>query len=253
MEMYQVQNIDALEEEEEERLKREMLLAKLNEINRELQDSRNLKCPPLPLLPDLKSKLYSPDRSCKSYMFSESAERFLNGHHLQDISCLTPKEGQNPGNPRSPASPHEFAFGSYVPSFAKTTRKSNPFGQKSGFLDFQRNCMETPSKDNIDLITRKEKKANLMEQLFGASGSNTLSSKSSDPNSLAGSTGDFEPLNFLPGDKSSRGREHEDEDFFFNEAKNFNPSRRRLKHANHKPAVTAVDSVEDEIEEVVLR
>lgn len=93
-----------------------------------------------------------------------------------------------------------------------------------------------------------------MEQLFGASGSSTLSSKGSDPNSLAGSTGDFEPLSFLPGDKSSRGREHdEDEDFFFNEAKNFNPSRRRLKHANHKPAVKAVDSVEDEIEEVVLR
>ncbi|KAL2792158.1 lebercilin [Daubentonia madagascariensis] len=256
MEMYQIQNIDKLQEEEEERLKREMLLAKLNEISREVQDSRNLKCPPLPLLPDLESKLYSPERSPKTYMFLESSERLFNGHHLQDTHFLTPKgEGQNPGNTRSPASPNEFVFGSYVPSFAKTSEKSNLFSHKSGVLDFQRNSMEKLSKDSVDLITRKEKKANLMEQLFGASGgSSTISSKSSDPNSLAASKGDFDPLNFLPGDKSSRGRDHdEDEDFFLSEGRSFNPNRHRLKHANNKPAVKAVDSVEDEIEEVALR
>lgn len=249
MEMYQVQNIDTLEEEEEERLKREMLLAKLNEINRELQDSRNMKSPSLPLLPDLKSKLYSPERGSRPSMFSESSEKFFNGHRLQDNSFLTPKEeGQNPGNARSPVSPQGFAFGSYVPSFAKTPGKSNPFIPKSNLLDFQRNSMETSSKDNIDFITRKEKKASLMEQLFGASGSSTLSSKSSDLNSLAASKGDFDP-----GEKSSRVRDYdEDEDFFFSEGKNLNPNRHRLKHAN-KPAVKAVDSIEDEIEEVALR
>ncbi|XP_040839606.1 lebercilin [Ochotona curzoniae] len=254
MEMYQVQNIDTLEEEEEERLKREMLLAKLNEINRELQDSRNMKSPSLPLLPDLKSKLYSPERGSRPSMFSESSEKFFNGHRLQDNSFLTPKEeGQNPGNARSPVSPQGFAFGSYVPSFAKTPGKSNPFIPKSNLLDFQRNSMETSSKDNIDFITRKEKKASLMEQLFGASGSSTLSSKSSDLNSLAASKGDFDPSSFLPGEKSSRVRDYdEDEDFFFSEGKNLNPNRHRLKHAN-KPAVKAVDSIEDEIEEVALR
>ncbi|XP_037700804.1 lebercilin [Choloepus didactylus] len=254
MEMYQTQNIDKLEEEEEERLKREMLLAKLNEINRELQDSRNLKCPPLPLLPDLESKLGSPEKSPKTYMLSESSERLFNGHQLHDIGFLTTKEGRNQRDIRSPASPSEFAFGSYVPSFAKTTGKSNPVSQKSGLLDFQRNSMEKLSEDNGDLITRKEKKANLMEQLFGASGSSTVSSKSSDPNSLTASKGDFDPLNFLPGDKSSRGREQdEDDDFFLSEGRNFNPNRHRLKPANSRPAVKAVDSVEDEIEEVALR
>ncbi|XP_014589381.1 lebercilin [Equus przewalskii] len=254
MEMCQIQNIDKLEEEEEERLKREMLLAKLNEINRELQDSRNLKCPPLPLLPDLESKLRSPERSPKTHMFSESSERLFNGHHLQDFSLLTKGDGQNPGNIRSPASPNELTFGSYVPSFAKTSGKSNPFSQKSGLLDFQRNSLEKLSNDSVDLITRKEKKANLMEQLFGASGSSTTSSKSSDPNSLAPSKGDFDPLSFLPGDKSRRGREHdEDDDFFFGEGRSFNPNRHRLKPANSKPAVKAVDSVEEEIEEVALR
>ncbi|XP_004450636.1 lebercilin [Dasypus novemcinctus] len=252
IEMYQTQKF---KEEEEERLKREMLLAKLNEINRELQDSRNLKCPLLPLLPDLESKLGSPVKSPKTYMLSESSERLFNGHPLQDIGLLTAKgEGQNPRDIRSPLSPSEFAFGSYVPSFAKTSGKSNPFSQKSGLLDFQRNSMEKLSKDNVDLITRKEKKANLMEQLFGASGSSTISSKSSDPNSLATSRGDFDPLNFLPGDKSSRGREQEeDDDFFLSEGRSFNPNRHRLKPANSRPAVKAVDSVEDEIEEVALR
>lgn len=254
VEMYQIQNIDKLEEEEEERLKREMLLAKLNEINRELQDSQNLKCFPLPLLPNLESKLHSPERSPKTYTFSEFSERLFNGHHLEDTSLLTTKgDGQNPGSIRSPVSPNELAFGSYVPSFAKTSGKSNSFSQKSGLWDFQRNGIEKLCKDNVDLTTRKEKKANLMEQLFGASGSSTVSSKSSDLNSLAASKGDFDPPNFLPGDKSNRDREHNEDGFFLSEGRNFNPNRHRLKHANNKPTVKAVDSVEDEIEEVALR
>ncbi|KAM5284513.1 lebercilin isoform 1-T2 [Hipposideros larvatus] len=254
VEMYQIQSIDKLEEEEEERLKREMLLAKLNEINRELQDSQNLKCAPLPLLPDLESKLHCPERSPKTYMFSEFSERLFNGHHLQDTSLFTTKaHGQNPGSVRSPVSPNELAFGSYVPSFATASGKSNPFSQKSGLLDFQRNSIEKLSKDSVDLTTRKEKKANLMEQLFGASGGSTISSKSSDLNSLAASKGDFEPLNFLPGDRSSRDREQDEDGFFLSEGKSFNPNRHRLKHANNKPTVKAVDSVEDEIEEVALR
>lgn len=251
--MHQIQNIEKLEEEEE-RLKREILLAKLNEINRELQDPQNLKCPPLPLLPDLESKLYSPERSPKTYLFSESSERLFNGHRLQDISLLTTKgDGRNPGNIRSPVFPNDLAFGSYVPSFAKISGKSNPFSQKSGLLDFQRNTVEKLSKDDVDLTTRRERKANLMEQLFGASGSSTISSKSSDLNSLAASKGDFDSLNFLPGDKSGRGREQDEDDFFLNEGRSFNSNRHRLKHANNKPAVKAVDSVEDEIEEVALR
>lgn len=245
VEMYQIQNID---EEEEDRLKTELLLAKLKEISRE-QESLNLKCPSLPLLPDLESKLHSPKRSPNPYLFSDSSERFFNGHHLQDISVLTSKgDSQTPGSNRSPLSPNELAFGSYVPSFANT-RKSSPFSQKSSLLDFQRNSIEKlSSKDSADLTTRKEKKANLMEQLFGTSASSTGSSKSSDRNSLA-AKGDSDPLNVLPGDRSSRGGELDEDDFFLSEGRGFNPNRHRLKKANHKP----VDSVEDEIEEVALR
>ncbi|KAH0519830.1 Lebercilin [Microtus ochrogaster] len=255
-EMYQIQNADKLEDKAE-RLKTEMLLAKLNEINRELQEPQNLNRPPLPLLPNFESKLHSPDRSPKSYTFSESSDRSFNGHHLSDMSFLTPRgEGRSPGPIRSPAPPDEFAFGGYVPSFAKMSGKSNPLGQKSNLLDFQNNSLESLGKNSVDLILRREKKANLMEELFGPStNSTTISSKSGETHFLAASRGDLDPLNFPSGDKSSRVQEpdDEDEDFFLSEGRSFNPNRQRLKHTSNKPTVTAVDSVDEDIEEVTLR
>ncbi|XP_027406792.1 lebercilin isoform X2 [Bos indicus x Bos taurus] len=250
VEMYQVQKIDKLEGE---RLKKEMLPAKLNEINRE-QDSQNVKYPSLPPLPDLKRKLRSPERNPRTHMSSGSSERLFNGHHLQDLNLSTTKgDGQNPGHTRSAASPVELVFGSYVPSFAKTPARSNPVSQKSDLLGFSGNNTEKFSKDGTDSISRQERKANLMELLFGTSGSSSLSSKNSDPNSLA-ATKDGDPLDFLPGDKSSWGRENrDDDDSLLSEERSFNPSRHRLRRANSKPAVKVVDSVEDEIEEVVLR
>ncbi|XP_006985427.3 lebercilin [Peromyscus maniculatus bairdii] len=258
METSQTQNADKLEDEAE-RLKTEMLLAKLDEINQELQDPQNLNRPPLPLLPNFESKLLSPDRSPKSYTFSEPSDRF-NGHHLSDMSFLSPRgEGRSPGPIRSPGPPDEFAFGSYVPSFAKMSGKSNPLSQKSSLLDFQNNSLESPRKDNVDFILRKEKKANLMEELFGSSagaGTTTVSSKSGgDPNFVAAGRGDLDPLNFPSGDKSSRVREPdgEDEDFFHSEGRSFNPNRPRPKHTSNKPTVKAADPVDEDIEEVTLR
>ncbi|KAM4866325.1 lebercilin [Thomomys bottae] len=245
---------DRLEEEEEERSKREMLLAKLNEINKELQDSTNQKPPPVLLLPDLELKLCSLMRSPKTNVSSESSERSFNGHHLHDISFATPKgDALNPGSIRSPASPNDLSFGSYVPSFGKTSGKSNPYSQKSSLVDLPKDTVETPSKDGVDLTARKERKASLMEQLFGTSASSTIPSRGSDPSSLPTSRGDCDPLNFCPGEKNSRVREqNEDEDFLLGEGRNFNPNRHRLKHANNKPALKAVDSVEDEIEELFV-
>lgn len=254
MEMCQIQSIGRLEEEEENRLKREMLLAKLHEVDRDLQGSQNLQCPPLPSLPDLESKVCSPERSPKTYVSSDSSERLPNGHHLQDIRLFTANiDDQKPVNIRSPASPNELTFGSYVPSFARTSGKLNPFSQKSGFFDFQRNSIEKCGRDSLDLITRKERKAHLMEQLFGTTSSST-SSRVNDPDSSAASRDDFDPLSFLPGDKSGRSREHdEDEGLFLSEGRSFNPNRHRLKHANTRSAVKAFGSGEDEIEEVALR
>lgn len=283
-ESYQAQTIDKFQDEAE-RLKTEMLLAKLNEINKELQDPQSLSRPLLPLLPNFESKLYSPDRSLRPYTFSESLDRSFNGQHLSDMSFLTPRdEGQSSGLIRSPAPSDEFSFGSYVPSFGKTSGKSNPPSQKNSLLDFQSNTSEGLSKDSLDFISRKEKKATLMEQLFGTSTSasntntttntttttvtntNTITntntntnsnvpSKSIDSHFTAASRGDLDPLHFLSGDRSSRVREPdgEDEDLFLSEGRSFNPNRHRLKHTSTKPTVTAVDSIDEDIEEVTLR
>ncbi|XP_054993031.1 lebercilin [Sorex araneus] len=246
--MYYIQNT---EEEEEERQKRKMLIAKLNEIDRECQDVQDPKCAPLPLLPDLKSKLDSSESSPTKYTSSES-ERFFNGRHMQDISFLTTKDDQDEENITSQASSNEISFGSYVPSFAKTSEKPSPVSQKSSLLDFQKNNTDKLSKDDVDLIAKRERKANLMEQLFGTSSSSTVSSKNGEPHHQ--NKEDFDPLNFLPADKSSKERDHdEDNDFCFNEGRRFTPNRHRLTHENRKPAVKVVDSVEDEIEEVILR
>ncbi|XP_075410971.1 lebercilin isoform X2 [Tenrec ecaudatus] len=255
MEAYQFQDINKLgeEEEEEERLKREMLLAKLNEISQELEDSGNRKHPPLPLLTNSESKLNSPEKSPKAHMSSESSERSLNGHDLQGLFHYRSIKGEDwsPRATRSEASPNELTFGSYVPSFAKTSGKPNLFGPKSGILEFPSNAMEKLNTDSVGLMTRREKKANLMEQLFGAGCSST---KSSEPTSLAAGRGDFAPLSLPPGGQSSRGREQdEDDDFFLSEGKSFNPNRSRLKPANNRQTVKTVESVEDEIEEVALR
>ncbi|XP_004634428.1 lebercilin [Octodon degus] len=253
--MYQIQNIDKLKEEEE-RLKTEMLLAKLSEIDRELQDPWKLKYPPLPLIPDSESKLHS-ENSPKAHTFSESPERLSNGHPLGDRSVVLPKgEGQNPGTLRAPASPSKLSFGSYVPSFAKTSGKANPLRQKSGLRDFPKPSVDPLSKDTIDLTARKEKKANLMAQLFGSDGGSAFSSKGSDTGPMAASRGGSDPPNVLPGDKvkSSRDREHdEDEDFFLGEGRSFNTNKQQLKPADNKTAVKVVGSVEDDIEEVALR
>lgn len=249
-EEYQAQSVGRLDDEAE-RLKTEMLLAKLNEINKELQDPQGLSRPPLPLLPDFESKLHSPDRSSRPYTFPESLDRSFNGQHLPDLSFLTPR-----GEGRSPAPADEFSFGSYVPSFGKTLGKSNPPSQKSSLLDFQSNSSESPSKDNLDLLSRKEKKATLMEQLFGPSASNSsLSSNSTDPRFPAASRGDLGPLHVLSGDRGSRVRDPDDEDegLFLKEGRGFNSNRHRLKHTSNKPTVSAVDSVDEDIEEVTLR
>ncbi|XP_042543034.1 lebercilin isoform X1 [Dipodomys spectabilis] len=168
MEIYQLQQVDKLEEEEEE-VKREMFLAKPNEINKELQDFQTRKYHSAPLFPELETKLRALVRSTKANMSPEPSERSFNGHHLQDIGFATPKgDALNPGNIRSPASPNDFSFGSYVPSFVKMSGKSNPCSQKSSLVDLPKDSMDNSSKGGVDLMARKERKAHLIEQLFGA-------------------------------------------------------------------------------------
>ncbi|XP_044531312.1 lebercilin [Gracilinanus agilis] len=228
------------EQDERERLKKEMLIAKLNEIDQETHTSLNLSS---------HSKSFSPEKKSQSFRFSESTERMFTGFLTQDSSHKSPHNAdQKQRNIWSPIPATDFTFGSYVPSFGKTSGRSSLYNQKSGILDFPKS-----SQDGGDLITKKEKKSNLMEQLFGASASSTVSSKNSASNSLTNIKGDFDHLNVLPRDKGSREKGQDEDDDFLLSEENFNPNRHRLKHTNNRPAVKAVDSLEDEVEEVVLR
>ncbi|XP_049628547.1 lebercilin-like [Suncus etruscus] len=157
-------------EEGEEKQKREMLIAKLNEIDQECQDAQNFKCAPLSLLPDRNSKLHTPESSPSKYTFSET-ERVLNRSQIQNNSLFTTKDDNTEGNIRRLNSPKEFSFGSYVPSFAKTSGKSSPLGQ----MNIENNNTEKCSQDDRDPTTRRERKARLMEELFGTNSSIILS------------------------------------------------------------------------------
>ncbi|XP_007484309.2 lebercilin isoform X1 [Monodelphis domestica] len=221
------------EQNEGERLKKEMLIAKLNEIDKEIHTSLNLK--------GSHSKSVSPEEKSQSFRFSESTERLFTGFFSQDSNHKSPNNAdQKQRNIWSPIPVTDFTFGSYVPSFGKTSGRSNVYNQKSGILDLPKS-----NQDGGDLITKKEKKSNLMEQLFGANASAS--------SSLTNIKGDFDPLNVLPRDKGSREKGQDEDDDFLLSEENFNPNRHRLKHTNNRPAVKAVDSLEDEVEEVVLR
>ncbi|XP_074166550.1 lebercilin isoform X1 [Sminthopsis crassicaudata] len=238
--IFEIENLknQKSEDEEEDRLKREILLAKLDEIDREIQTSLNLR--------GSHPKLLSPEKRSQSFRFSEATDRLLFSGRQDGDYTTTFNDDQKKRNIWSPTT--DFTFGSYVPSFGKTSGRSSVFSQKGGIVDLSRS-----TKDSGDLSIKEEKKTNLMEQLFGARANSALSTKNTTSEFLTNSKGDFDHLNVLLNEKGSRGKgQDEDEDFFFSEERNFNP-RHRLKHTNNRPAVKAVDSLEEEIEEVLLR
>nr|XP_056712162.1 lebercilin [Euleptes europaea] len=70
-------------------------------------------------------------------------------------------------------SSYDVTFGSYVPSFAKGSRRPSWLNKKSDNL-------EETSKENVGLHIKSDKKANLMKQLFGSTASVDASSKTND-------------------------------------------------------------------------
>ncbi|XP_074093478.1 lebercilin isoform X3 [Macrotis lagotis] len=228
-------------DEKEDGRKKDILFAKLNEIDKEIQSALHLSpC----------SKLLSSEKKSQSFRFSDTSDRLFNEFINQDSNYLSSNnDHQRKRDNWTPTSTSSFTFGSYVPSFGKATGRSIMFNDKNDISDL------TSTQDSGDLSIKKDKKANLMEQLFGANATSTFSSKYATSNSLTNSKGDFDLLNVLPMDKSSRDKVQDEGDvFFLNEERSFNPSlRHHLKYTNSGPAVKTIDSLEDVIEEVLLR
>ncbi|XP_030054925.1 lebercilin [Microcaecilia unicolor] len=249
-EMYKMENEKLDFDKLEERRMKEILLARMNEIDKESQDTSysdifGTKSSSQIQLSDSVPKYDTPEKKHKNYKFSESTQKLFNGLPIFGNSETSTKaEGQGRRGLKATESSSDLAFGSYAPSFGKRSGRSNMFNQKSDIL-------EDKPIGSIDVNIQKEKKSNLMEQLFGAgaSASTTNSSKLNDSGPFASGKDDFEASHSLLWDKGSKVRA-KDDPVFSSEGKNIS-SRHRVPHTS-RPAVKVVDSLEDEIEEVVL-
>ncbi|XP_069091736.1 lebercilin isoform X2 [Pleurodeles waltl] len=238
---------------EEERRKKELLLAKMNEIDKEKQNgfhsdvlthtkaisqTQHLDKPPKHDLAEKKNKMYT---------FSEPTQNLYNGIPVQGKPEFTTKEeGQGRRTNKTTDHSADLAFGNYAPSFGKVSGRSGLAIQKSG-------VSEENVVNNVDLgfHKQKDKKSNLLEQLFGANAitATTLSKtddQKTDNRKVGNGSGDLLPWDRVNKVNVKEGRLN------FTEVRSVNPNRHLLQPAAGRPAVRAINSLDDEIEEVAL-
>ncbi|NXO81073.1 LCA5 protein, partial [Sitta europaea] len=225
----------------EERRRREFLLAKMQEIDREIQNTTNMKPTSQAPLINTARKSDSLEKKEKTHLFFEIPGKVTNGFPVKDSQDDgTRAQGMKQRNVRTVDLSSELAFGSYVPSFGKGSGRPSWLTQKSDKL-------EDNAKENADFDSKREKKYNLMEQLFGSSATTILLSKNNNTPPL---DIDWDSSNKPFVDKNSKVRVKEDNGLF-GEGRSLN--RHRLQHTTNKPGVNTLGSLEDEIEEVILQ
>lgn len=229
-EIYTLENEIQNSESVEERRQKEMLLMKMYKIDRETEINTKLASPTS--TSDTTISTYSLEKSNRPFQFSERAEKILNGFPEYDQHHGVTQNQQNVG---ATCSSNDLTFGSYVPSFAKGSRRPSWLNQKGD--------LEETTKENVGLGVKRDKKTNLMEQLFGSGAS---------PPSKTNDLGFFGQDSF-PQDKGITDKVKDDSGVFFSEGKSFNPKRHRLQQAGSRPAVKALNYLEEEIEEVLLQ
>ncbi|XP_074394434.1 lebercilin [Zonotrichia albicollis] len=223
----------------EERRKREFLLAKMQEVDREIQNTTNTKPTSQAPLINTARKSDSLEKKEKTNPFFEIPGKVTNGFPVKDSQDDgTRAQGQKQRSVRTVDLSGELAFGSYVPSFGKGSGRPSWLTEKSDKL-------EENVKENADFDSKKEKKSNLMEQLFGSSASTVLLSKSNNTPPL---DLDWGSSNKPFVDKNSKVRE---DNGLFGEGRSLN--RPRLQYTTNKPGINTLGSLEDEVEEVVLQ
>lgn len=223
----------------EERRKREFLLAKMQEIDREIQNTTNTKPTSQAPLINTARKSDSLEKKEKMNPFFEIPGKVTNGFLVKDSQDDgTRAQGQKQRSVRTVDLSGELAFGSYVPSFGKGSGRPSWLTEKSDKL-------EENVKENADFDSKKEKKSNLMEQLFGSSSSTVLLSKNNNTPPL---DLDWGSSNKPFVDKNSKVKE---DNGLFGEGRSLN--RPRLQYTTNKPGINTLGSLEDEVEEVVLQ
>ncbi|NWQ85040.1 LCA5 protein, partial [Burhinus bistriatus] len=223
----------------EERRKREFLLAKMQEVDRETQNVTNMKPASQALLINTARKSDSLEKKEKTNQFFEIPGRVANGFPVDNSQDdATRAQGQQQRNLRTVDLSSELTFGSYVPSFGKGSGRPSWLTQKSDNL-------EENVRENMDCNSKKEKKSNLMKQLFGSGASTILLSKNNDTTPF---DIDWDSGNTLLINKNSKVKDNSE---LFGEGRKL--TRHRLQHTTSKQGVKTLGSLEDEIEEVILQ
>ncbi|NXU81469.1 LCA5 protein, partial [Oreotrochilus melanogaster] len=225
----------------EERQKRELLLAKMQEIDREIQNGTNMKPASQAPIVNTARKSDFLEKKEKTNKFLDIPGKVSNGFPAGDSQDdATRAQGQKQHNLKTVELSDDLTFGSYIPSFGKGAGRPSWLTEKSSNL-------EENIKENEDFNSKKEKKSSLMEQLFGSSASTISHSRNKDTTPF---DIDWDSSSTLFVDKNSKVKVKEDKDLF-SEGRNL--TRHSLQHPTSKAGVKTLGSLEDEIEEVILK
>ncbi|CAH2249050.1 Hypothetical predicted protein [Pelobates cultripes] len=233
---------------EEERHKKELLLAKLFEIDKENQDTfhSDLHKSPPQTPPDSYLNLDTTKTKHKMYTFSEPTQKLFNGvpvHDSRDVSSNTEASTRRNKNIDSSV---DLTFGNYTPSFGK--------GRSVALDQKDQKVLEDPVIiSNTKLNIQKDKKSNLLEQLFGSSSTTALPSipKASDSSGFAAGNAKIDQgsQNTFPWERNIKEKDYP---FIASGGKSINSNRHSSQPTVGKPLIKPIDFSEDDIEEVVL-
>ncbi|XP_041108374.1 lebercilin isoform X2 [Polyodon spathula] len=225
---------------EEERRKKDLLLARMREVDLETQGTNIFSD-----LSSTKPATHSQaDQTQKILKFSESVNNLHSGIPSQGSSDSIKKlDSSGRRAIKTVDSSEDLTFGSYAPSFGKTSGRTGLSSKKS-------ESPEVKDKDNFDTTFGNNKKSNLMQQLFGASSNADIPTLEilnlPAPSKTSQDTGGA-----FPWEKSSPAKK-KDNYTFFNVGKTPSANMGQPHIAADRPAIRAINSLEDEIEELIL-
>ncbi|XP_069743515.1 lebercilin isoform X4 [Narcine bancroftii] len=215
-------------EKMDERRKKEILLAKMREIDEETNGS----------------SLFSPreNTSYSSSVGSDSPERWQKSRIFPESDKI-PVESYGHRSNKSTDRDDELSFGMYTPSFGKGSGRSGLVTQRFSDKEEQSNgYFEMPVKD---------KKSSLMDQLFGSGSGIGFTSKGDDLLINMTQNSDWNSSPFPWEKTNSQIKTNETGETVFSDGI-ISSSRHRSKYTSVKPVIKVIDSPEDEIEQVVL-
>ncbi|XP_038655226.1 lebercilin [Scyliorhinus canicula] len=218
----------------DERHKKDILLAKMREIDEEANGS----------------SLFSPHENTLSPFSAEMLKSRDSPELLQKTNNFlksvenTPTEGYVRRSTRTKDFNDGLSFGMYAPSFGKGSGRS-------GLIDQKNSGKEEQMNGHYDLPFR-DRKSNLMDHLFGSGDATGFTSKEENfviSPAVDKSKWDNNPF---PWEKTSVPTKKNDNHDSISSDGVTSSNHHYSKYTSIKPAIKSIDSLEDEIEEVVL-